>query len=480
MIFVQVSHICFVLNTCSPEDIETVFDYSDDSAYQQHQNEGVPYRIDFIDDTDYESLLYDFSSNSNSRCAENEEPSYMVSGTSSPSYSVGSTKTFNIVDSSNSWLYEPATVRATGTYCYVWVANSNFSNDAPNTYNDNKITQTQAQSLASYFDAIYQNETALLGSSYTTNPAPNIYIDPQNKISILVHDIKQDFQPGQNGGTFGQFWANDLYKTTAGTGNIAKSNQMELLYIDCHFFDRYPKDIISTMAHEFEHMLFYIHKTMNGIRANSTWFTEMGAMMAEDVMSNTIKQACPDFNIKANSTISRLYTFNYNYYQGGILSWQGDIASYARSGIFGCWLLRNYGGAILLNNIVNNGYNGKESISYALSSSPHPNDDFNDAFIKYALSFAQPDATYVTLNKSVTGGNYPLVVADPWDSYFQGYESSTNQLSYYGPAFVSENYTGPMKSYGFWITGWNSEQCTSVKLQLSKAGNEKNYIVIID
>ncbi len=483
------------------EDIETVLVPADYSDFDDR-----PFEIPFIDDTDFESLERVFNANRSSRIVE---PNRMVAG--GQSFSVGATKAFKVtkvivVDEDEEEEVEEveieihATLRAEGQHCYVWVSDGeivddqgnysntgkfgNFDSTSATTNNDNKITLNQAEDLATAFDAIYPRETALIGSSYTTNPNSNAYINPQAKISILVYDIGGDYTQNQTGGTFGMFCGGDLY-------NTSESNRMELLYVDAHFTDKYFPSVISTLSHEFEHMLYFIHKRLGRNQYNgSTWYTEMGAMMAEDCFAKYLEDTYKDnqdpyknFFIVSDSPLSRFPRFNFSYYSGSLTNWNStnDIyTSYAFSGIFGCWLLRNYGGSNLLKEIVNNNYVDGLSIQAAIRTLGS-SDAFNDAFVKFALSFAQPNATLFTLNKGVIDQNYPLVVADPWNRYYRGYDSATNrEMSYNGPIFIPEDYNGYLYPYGFWITGWNSEECTSVKLTLSKSGKEKNYIVITD
>ncbi|MCR4714007.1 MAG: hypothetical protein K5751_06455 [Treponemataceae bacterium] len=443
------------------------------------KNDDEPYAIPFVDNSDYKSLLYDFSSaNDDSKQNESQEPSFMIAGSSSTDYNIGSTKQFyvpvNFYANSLDWYTETATVRAVGTYCYVWVANANYTNSETNTA-DNKLNDAQAQAFAESFDSLYEKETSLIGNSYTNNPNPSIYINPQNKISIFIYDINGDFVPKQTSGIFGLFWINNFYKRTAGSGQISKSNEMELLYIDSHFADQYPSIMVSTISHEFEHMLYFINKTM--LRTNiegSTWFNEMCAMMTEDLLATFLANQYDDFTIEYDSAIGRLKDFNPDYYKGGILDWKGDIQSYARTGIFGCWLLRNYGGANLLRNIINNSYTDCESLENTIHSMGST-DTLAEAFTKYALSFVQPSATQYTLKKAVNDPDYPLVQANPWDSI---YKSLTK--FYNGPVYTPVDYSGTLYPYGFWINGWNSGPYTSVRLKISRFSGEQNYLVIID
>ena len=230
-------------------------------------------------------------------------------------------------------------------------------------------------------------------------------------------------------------------------------------------------------------MLYFVNKWMGQrVTTGETWYTEMGAMMAEDCLATYLNNQYQNFVISIDSTLGRLNDFNLLYFSGGLGYWGSGnavLTSYAISGIFGCWLQRNYGGKDLIRYLVNNDASNEASITKAINSCGS-RDTFKDAFRKFALSFTQPDATAFTLNKARAGdanGNYELVAADPWS---ETYKNTIEGEDLYGPLYVRGNYTGVMRGYGFWLTGWNSSQCTGVKLTFSSVTGEENYIVITE
>ena len=455
------------------EEIKPSFDYSASSC----ENDGNLFEIPFIDDTDYAKLEREYKENYSSRMVE---PNRMVSG--GQSFSEGATKTFQVSGVTGGI---PATLKAVGTNCYVWVSNgegkyANYdstdygeSETRPN--DDNKITTEQAQELANAFDGLYDLETSLIGESYTTNPNPSMYIMPQSKISILVYDIEGDYSSNQKGGTFGMFWGGDLYNASV----QADANEMELLDVDSYFTDRVFASVLSTVAHEFEHMLYFVNKWIKQrITISETWYTEMGAMMAEDCLAKYLSDAYPEFVVSVDSTLGRLKTFNSKYYSGGLAYWgsgEDALTSYAIAGIFGCWLQRNYGGGNLINQIVNNDATNEESITKALSACGY-SDTFSDALLKFALSWAQPEATEYKLKKSTTG-TYALFEADPWNKI---YSNVIQNERIFGPVYVLGNYSGTIQPYGFWVSGWEKNQVTGIIFLFDSVSTEDKYIVITD
>lgn len=455
-------------------------------------NDNGPYNIPFVDNIDYDNLTQRIGSSG-------FESSRIVS-TSSVTYEEGDTKDFRVrID--DAWTSISATLIAEGDYCYVWVADENLNTSAETNYNS--ITVYEASLIAYSFDDIYEKEVGLIGNSYSRNKFSQAYINPQRKISIFVYDIDGDYETTIDtlAGTYGFFWAKDLYlrsfaaffdendpSEASAKTIVENSNEMEIFYLDALFTNLDYVGLLSIICHEFEHMLYYVNKTLKqSITGSETWFSEMGAMMTEDLFASYLNETYGEFDISIDSPLYRLRKFKSEYYKGGVVFWDdnsmdGSLLSYATSGIFGLWLQRNYGGERLIKQIANNYASNIASITKAIETCGGT-DKFVNAFRKYALSFAQPSATKFTLNKSTTGneeGLFALAAADVWSSNYPRSGSNNETLTYSDPYFVPANYTGTMQSYGFWITGWQSESCSTVKLVLSEPSTEENYIVITD
>ena len=162
--------------------------------------------------------------------------------------SLNDKRNFWVQDAMENWIEKSAVLSAIGDYCYVWTIESNYTT-ASVSYTDNKITAAQSKEIAVKFDQMYPPETAIFGNKYSVK-YPD-FIDPKDKISILIYDIDADYSPSQNSGVFGFFWAKDYY-LGGPDGSIPgyglKTNEDELFYIDSHFLDSYPEGIYSTLS----------------------------------------------------------------------------------------------------------------------------------------------------------------------------------------------------------------------------------------
>lgn len=334
-------------------------------------------------------------------------------GTADPALTVGtSTKTFWVQNAAGTWQLITATLRSSGQYCYVWVANANYGASST-ANNDNLITGTQANALrdkfdgtsgSSYANGIFKNVTNIFGYEFGGGPGGDGGRDGDQHIAILVYDIDYDYTAAQSGGVLGYFWGKDYYTQTEMDDYGLKTNNTEMFYVDSHFTDRYPLMITSTLPHEFQHMIQFNEKSIVHGAASSAWFNEMCSMVAEDLVAANI-----GLSPVSDGAISRMPEFNYHYAESGVTDWldANDVyKSYASAFAFGAYLERNYGGATFFKALLANPSVDTASISAALASLGYT-DTFADAFAHYAEALvyttAKPAGSSVKiLNQAVT------------------------------------------------------------------------------
>jgi hypothetical protein len=186
------------------------------------------------------------------------------------------------------------------------------------------------------------------------------------KINILVHDINND---RNNGNTIGLFRSTDYYANGLIFSNktIITSNQSKCLYIDLYFTSANIDMTISTLAHEFKHLINYRHKKMDSN------LNEMMSMLAENLMFNLL-----DISSQAHPNI-RLKRFYDSYYITGIRQWDNTLQSYSNSYAFGYFMFNNYGGETLVREIMKP-YN---SLMDAINKTNNTNLMFDDLFIEF-------------------------------------------------------------------------------------------------
>ena len=380
------------------------------------------------------------------------------------SRTVGTTK-YIYVDSNsamNQYTPKAATLRAKGTHCNVWIVDEYYYETA----GGNKANTDIAKDFATKFDEIYPYITEVFGSEsdklVTTSGSfieMSKYSDTGTIINIVLYDIGVDYTKDQNGGVLGYFYAKDYYytggQTYSGSNAILNyTNQGKYFYVDSGFAVSAFNTVLSTLAHEFQHMVNFGQKNIEHKTAPDTWYNEMLSMLCEDMMQE--KLGISD----ADSPKGRLQSFNAYYYASGINEWLDDnaVLSYSVAYAFGGWLCRQYGGAALVKAIMDNAYVDDESIVAAVNSKNGTSYTWDNLFKQFLLCITG-SSTY-TMNQDAaqtlthSGYTYPMTAINLWDSKW-GLQGTSFEDKYKGSEVIYENYNflGPiLLSYGAGIT----------------------------
>jgi hypothetical protein len=274
----------------------------------------------------------------------------------------------------------------------IWVSDDSFS--GPGCTTDKCVTQAMVDALADTFlkDAsdndIYDWVTNIYGEEWESAAQAKYsdLIQANDEITILLTDIYDDGLPPPNEGrVVGFFWAKDNFKVSS----ISGSNERVMFYIDSVMFaneegllwdidDPWPKEMISTLAHEFQHMIHFYQKTVLLVNENTdTWINEMLSESTEDLVATKIQHIGPrgvDYMDGSagdpGNTLGRYPLFNANNTLS-LTAWNGELADYSKVNAFGAYLLRNYGGAELLHNVMYNSYTDLNAVVDAVHKAPN-------------------------------------------------------------------------------------------------------------
>jgi hypothetical protein len=338
-------------------------------------------------------------------------------------YAVNDSRKFWVQDAYSNFTQIDATLRATGKHGNIWAASGEAASGDGKT-----ITWEQAREMATKFDLIYEAETPLFGYEYGGGPVGNGGADGDTMIQILVYDIFDDYYLNQNGGVFGYYYSTDEYaQSVVNTelGDNYKSNEAEIFYIDAHFTDIAPNAIYSTLAHEFQHMInFNVKGWERGLNAE-VWYNEMLSMLAEDVIGPFIGVGVGSDSHPVKMRLP--YFLGYYTYDPTVWLEGNEVyKSYGNAYALGAYLVRNFGGAALIQQLMQNDAVDIPSITKALSSSANPLNStvgsFEAALARYgeALLFNQQTsarpAGALSFNNTVThnigGTNYTFTGFD--------------------------------------------------------------------
>lgn len=320
---------------------------------------------------------------------------------------------FKIIKDTDSMSYEfetkSATLKYIGQKCQIWTLNED-------TYNEIDV-----KTLGEKFDAIYEYETNIVGNHYLEEERAyySNLITPKSsdKINILLYDIDGD---GENGSILGYFYANDFYdKSYSST-----SNQTEIFYIDSYYASTNFNEALSTLAHEFNHMLNFVNKTVKYGLLYDTWYTEMLSMTIEDILQKEL--GIEDYD----SPKQRLATFNTSMNVGFSYTpfWSSsDYYSfvYANGYAFGTYLMRNYGGIKLIHEIATNKYIDTISITKALKAVSASETSYEAVFKRFGEVLFNTDnsssslcSLNIAINETYNGKTYSSDAIDLTKNYY--------------------------------------------------------------
>lgn len=249
-------------------------------------------------------------------------------------------------------------------------------------------------------------------------PLSEYYLNPsfKNHISILLYDIKKDGLPGRGESrTLGYFsWINNV-KRPYSRGR--RSNERLMFAMDSALFahadkdknwekSTWPQSALSTLAHEFQHMIHYYQKSTaneNLFTSSQTWLNEMASEFTQDIIADKMVVPGPrgiavDADFPEYSA-SRGYSKDTPLKSGRIRhynTWMDtSLTAWDRTGgttlrnygavyTFGAYLARNYGGAELFRNIVRNRYTDERAVLEAIEKTTGESKTFEELLIEWA------------------------------------------------------------------------------------------------
>ena len=352
----------------------------------------------------------------------------------------------------------------------IWVANDCWTDGGTKS---RLIDQDMVDALAARFltsglgNDIYDWVTNIYGEEWETTLYSNL-IAANDEITILLYDIDGDDEP--NGGVVGFFYGKDNFVAGPDPG-IEYSNQRIMFYIDAVMYangdgtwettDYWPSEIYSTLAHEFQHMIHFYQKTIQ--RAGSgteTWLNEMLSMATEDIVADKLGVDGPR-GVAYDDPTAGVYPLYegrlpwYNYYNDiSVTYWPPltdptVILSYSINYAFGAYLMRNYGGATFLRNVLLNAYTGSDAIDAALAAGGYG--------VDFARVLQRWGAANLLSDSTVAPAGYQYNAGDWFASSFGGVDYKLGSINLYNyvldPGGIDQEgpyiYTGaPIGAFG--------------------------------
>ena len=327
-------------------------------------------------------------------------------------------------------------ISAHGKNLYVWVANDCWTEGGTKKYN---VTQQMVDAIAPKFlspgddNDIYEWVTNAAGDHWGATPFNNL-IPGTDDIHIWLTDIDND-NTTTGTVTLGYYYSRDNFTKAS----YSDSNEKLMFAIDAVLFaetkrggwslsNYWPQEVISTLAHEFTHMIYFYQHSVLTDQEGDIPINEMSAQCVEDLVASKIladgPRGVPYATPSAGNTRNtggRLPLYNSNNHYN-LLEWSDSdnqtLINYSKTYALGAYLMRNYGGANFIRELIQNNSTGINSIVAAVNSNGGAGLNYGDILQRFGVATLLSDQTSVAngykLNtvdwstSTVNGINYNL------------------------------------------------------------------------
>ncbi|MCK4592195.1 hypothetical protein KAT63_02000 [Candidatus Parcubacteria bacterium] len=283
-----------------------------------------------------------------------------------------------------------ATLKKIGVNAYFYVEDDYYNNLSRNS----KLEfNSHLNSLVLDFDnTVYPKTREAFG--YEWNPG----IDNDSKITILFTKTKENIG--------GYFNPSDEYRKDEVAGE--RSNEREMVYLNISFIG--DNRIKSFLAHEFQHMITWYHKTKLRNITDDIWLNEARSEYAstaigydDDYMGSNLRARVKNFEIDPVDSLTE---------------WQNKIYDYSSVNLFSQYLADRFGKEIF-KRMVDNNKVGIQSINKALSDLYYKNDTFQSVFkdwvITNYINGTSLDSKYSYQNKNLNYENFHIQPKDVYE-----------------------------------------------------------------
>lgn len=267
------------------------------------------------------------------------------------SYEVGDTQTFwswNLSIMPPSWIQTPATCRAVGAHCYLFVADSEWNLHMDQTDVDAVMFRLEQSTVNDPTRGAIEMDIDLFG------PIPD-EIDNDPRL-IVFYSALGSFQGTSFDGNFSPY--NQVTEAQAQQMNPpGHSNECEMIYMTCHPLDPVAPVRLSVLAHELQHLIHW------GQDANEeTWLNE----------------GCSELAMVVYGVPDPITGFPSNP-DNSLIAWNQTFADYVKVMLFFTYLQEHYDATGLISDLVADPSNGLVSLNQQLAIH-HPDMPFPDIF----------------------------------------------------------------------------------------------------
>jgi hypothetical protein len=279
-----------------------------------------------------------------------------------PSPAVGDTMTFwawDLTVMPPPWIQVPATCRAVGEYCYVFVADDQWNVNMDATDVAEVVLRFDQATLADPTRGIYETDTEAFG------PPPDT-IDNDPKIYIFYMGLGC-FMGSCFDGYFSVF---NEYTEAQAQAQGGHSNEVEMFYMSCDPIDPTANSTLSVLAHEFEHM---IHWNMDP--DEESW----------------VDEGCAEYAMHLYGWPDPISGFPTNP-DNNLINWGNQWADYIQTYLFTMYFAEKYGGDATITALVAEPANSIAGVENTLALQGY-SESFEDVFVDWTVANFLDDVT---------------------------------------------------------------------------------------
>ncbi len=279
-----------------------------------------------------------------------------------PSLSVGFQRPFFAVDFVRNQQYIiNATLRASGTHCYIFVEDSEWQK---------KITAQTVQTIQRAFDtATPADPRRGIYNILTEDFGPLPDVDSNQKVILLFLNIRDI---GTRSTTAGYFMPIDQQRGTLHHPTLGPlhSNEADILYINSNNDPVNTNAIQAVIAHELQHLIHWKHSPNE-----ETWIDEGCSDYAAFQCGYDLRQHINAFQKAPNISLT-------DWTQ---MSQTNLLAHYGAALLFMLYLHDHYGGLPTIAELVQNPMDGISGITHTLAAQGMPS-SFSDIFADWKVT----------------------------------------------------------------------------------------------
>lgn len=273
------------------------------------------------------------------------------------SYEVGDTETFWKWDLSVMpplWVQTPATCRAVGAHCYIFVADSEWGVHMVQADVDEALFRLEESTVNDTTRGAIEMDIDLFG------PIPD-ELDNDPRL-IVFYSALGSFQGNYFDGYFSPY--NQVTEAQAQQMNPpGHSNECEMIYMTCHPLDPIAPVRLSVLSHELQHLIHWGQDTNE-----ETWLNE----------------GCSELAMVVYGVPDPITGFPSNP-DNSLTAWNQSFADYVKVMLFFTYLQEHYDAAGLIQDLVSDPANGISSLTQQLAVH-YPDVDFGELFTNWNIA----------------------------------------------------------------------------------------------